>query len=59
MNKPSSLNLPQGQIPFMQEMDIPQQIIFPLHIQDRTASTLFIGDLDEQINDEMLYLRLT
>jgi len=51
-------NIPQGQIPFMQGMGIPQQHMAPVHMQPRTAVTLYIGDLDEQINEEMLYLRL-
>lgn len=42
----------------MQGMGIPQQSMQPLHVAPRTAVTLYIGDLDEQINEEMLYLRL-
>ena len=29
-----------------------------MNMPPRTAVTLYIGDLDEQINEEMLYLKL-
>lgn len=40
-----------GQMPMTQQP--------PMQIAPRTATTLYIGDLDDQITEEMLYLRFS
>lgn len=42
----------------MGQMGLPQQPPM-MAVNPRTAVTLYIGDLDEQINEEMLYLRFS
>jgi len=58
MNMQPMPSLPQGQMPFMGGMGMPQPVT-QMTMHPRTAVTLYIGDLDEQINEEMLYLRLS
>ena len=50
-------NIPQVQFPAMAGMGIPSGTP-AMSVPPRTAVTLYIGDLDEQINEEMLYLKL-
>lgn len=47
----------QAQNSYQYPMAMPQQP--QTQMAPRNAATLYIGDLDEQINEEMLYLRFS